>query len=132
MTETLLLASTFILVFALGFQSLNVNGGHYWLAFLTSLVIGVANLVLFKLAPNATTSEMAAFLSGGPFGIVASMWVHRRFVGRERQVAAELAHVHEISPIDVRTQHRTGHAADGSGTGGGDAAATRPHRRALR
>lgn len=89
MNELWLLGSTFVLVFALGFQSLNVNGGHYVLAFLTSLVIGVANLVLFKLAPNATPTEMAAFLAGGPFGIVASMWVHRRYVRRSDRLPVE-------------------------------------------
>jgi len=81
MNEVYLFGSTFILVFALGFQSLNVNGGHYLLAFSTSFVIGAANLVLYKMAPNANATEMAAFLLGGPFGIVASMAAHRRFVG---------------------------------------------------
>lgn len=35
-------------------------------------------MVLFKLAPEASTSEIAAFLLGGPFGITASMWAHPR------------------------------------------------------
>ena len=43
--------------------------------------IGSANLVLFKLAPNASGLEIAAYLVGGPFGIVASMtayqWLRR-------------------------------------------------------
>jgi hypothetical protein len=82
-TAAYLFGSTFVLVFALGFQSLNVNGGHYWLAFFTSFAIGAANLVLYKLAPNANAVEMAAFLLGGPFGIVASMAAHRRFVTRK-------------------------------------------------
>lgn len=42
MTALALLASTFGLVFALGLQSLNVNGGHMRLAFLTSFAIGAA------------------------------------------------------------------------------------------
>jgi hypothetical protein len=76
MTELTLFISTFILVFALGLQSLNVNNGHYWAAFITSLFIGSSQLVLFKLAPNASLSEMLAFITGGPFGIVASMRAH--------------------------------------------------------
>ena len=107
MTALYLLGSTFVLVFALGFQSLNVVGGHYLLAFLTSLVIGVANLVLFKLAPNADAGEMAAFLLGGPFGIVASMWAHGRFVGRSRRCNAK---------SDTKPAHPAEH----------------PHRRAIR
>ena len=80
MTELTLFASTFILVFALGAQSLNVNNGHYVAAALTSFVIGAGQMVLFKIAPHASWSEIAAFLVGGPFGIMASMWAHPRLV----------------------------------------------------
>ena len=72
-----LFGSTFILVFALGAQSLLVNNGRYVAAFLNSFLIGACNLVLFKLAPQATPDEMMAFLSGGPFGIVSAMWMFR-------------------------------------------------------
>ncbi len=78
MTELTLFASTFILVFALGAQSLNVNNGHYWAAALTSFAIGSSQMVLFKLAPHASWSEITAFVMGGPFGITTSMWAHPR------------------------------------------------------
>lgn len=82
MTALALLASTFLVVFALGLQSQLVNNGHYLSAFFNSLVIGGSQLVLFKLAPDATGIEIAAYLAGGPFGIVASMgayrWLKRR------------------------------------------------------
>lgn len=80
MTELTLFASTFVLVFALGAQSLNVNNGHYIAAALTSFVIGAGQMVLFKLAPHASWPEIAAFLLGGPFGIMASTWSHPRLV----------------------------------------------------
>lgn len=87
MTATALFASTFALVFALGLQSLNVNGGHYRAAFLTSFAIGAANLVLFKLAPEASGIEIAAYLTGGPAGIVCAMrahpWMRQRFGQRD-------------------------------------------------
>lgn len=73
-----LFISTFLLVFALGMQSLNVNGGHYKAAFITSFMIGASNLVLFKIAPTATLLECVGFLAGGPFGIITSMAVHKR------------------------------------------------------
>lgn len=73
----LLLVSTFGLVFALGLQSQLVNNGHFVAAFVNSLAIGTANLVLFKLAPNAGGIEVAGYLIGGPFGIVASMVCYR-------------------------------------------------------
>lgn len=76
-------ASTFVLVFALGFQSLNVNNGHYKAAFLTSFAISASNLVLFKTLPQADVLQVAAYLTGGPFGIVASMWAHKRVMRRK-------------------------------------------------
>lgn len=79
MTALYLLASTFALVFFLGLQSLAVNGGHRWLAFGNSFLIGASNLVLFKLAPNADGLEIAAYLSGGPLGIVSAMAVFGRW-----------------------------------------------------
>lgn len=85
-TAALLFVSTYVLVFALGVQSLNVNGGHRAAAFFTSLVIGVSNLVLFKLAPNASALEIAAYLAGGPLGIVSAMKAHPyvvRMYGRQ-------------------------------------------------
>lgn len=82
MTELALFASTFALVFALGMQSLNVNGGHYRAAFVNSFLIGGSNLVVLKIVPHANISEIAAYLMGGPFGIVTSMWVHSRTIGK--------------------------------------------------
>ena len=82
MTALALFASTFALVFFLGLQSLNVNSGRYRAAFLTSFGIGVSNLVLFKLAPNAAGPEIAAYLIGGPLGIISSMLAHRLFFRR--------------------------------------------------
>ncbi|MGB2832959.1 MAG: hypothetical protein WBC07_08380 [Methylotenera sp.] len=76
MNALLILASTFTLVFALGFQSLNVNNGHYKAAFFTSFAIGVANLVLFKTVPQANWLEIGAYLIAGPFAITASMKAH--------------------------------------------------------
>ena len=82
MNALLLFGSTLALVFFLGLQSLNVNNGRYLAAFFTSFGIGAANLALFKLAPDASGLEIAAYLSGGPVGIVASMWGHRRVFGK--------------------------------------------------
>ncbi|RCS59940.1 hypothetical protein [Parvibium lacunae] len=80
MTALALLFSTFVLVFALGFQSQNVNGGHYKSAAITSLAIGAGQMILYKLAPTANWIEIAAYLCGGPLGIVVSMWAHRKFM----------------------------------------------------
>lgn len=84
MTALLIFTATFITVFALGFQSLNVNKGHPKAAFLTSFVIGIGNLAVLKLVPDTQALlDNAAYLLGGPFGIVASMWVHNKFMGKK-------------------------------------------------
>lgn len=88
MIELALFASTFITVFALGLQSLNVNGNHYLAAFLTSFVIGGSQFWLYKIMPSADLPQVAAYLLGGPFGIVASMWFHRRTIGRRARTTA--------------------------------------------
>lgn len=82
MSAIALFGSTYLLVFFLGLQSLNVNNGHHVAAFFTSFGIGVSNLVLFKLAPNAGGMEIIAFLLGGPFGIISSMHVHEHLSKR--------------------------------------------------
>lgn len=49
------------------------NSKYKAAAFANSFAIGAANLVLFKLAPDAAGIEIAAYLLGGPFGIVSAI-----------------------------------------------------------
>lgn len=102
MIELALFASTFVTVFALGLQSLNVNGGHFVAAFFTSFLIGAGNLVVLKIVPTASMPEMLAYLAGGPLGIVTSMVVHRHTIGR-RWLPGSAEH---------RRQQHAQHAAD--------------------
>ena len=77
MTALLLFAASFAVVFALGFQQMNVHARLYQLAFATSLAIGVAQLVQFKLLPQPTGwLDVAGYLFGNAFGIVAAMKAH--------------------------------------------------------
>lgn len=84
MSASLLFASTFVLVFALGLQSQLTNNGHYLMAFGNSLLIGSANLVVLKLGPDATGWQIFGYLAGGPLGIVCAMYVFRRWIWRKR------------------------------------------------
>ena len=84
MTALYLFVSTFGLVFLLGLQSQNVNNGHYVGAFCTSFGISASQLVLYKLAPDADGAQLAAYIAGGPLGIISSMWAHRRIFRRGR------------------------------------------------
>ncbi len=102
MTELTLFASTFVLVFALGLQSLNVNNGHYIAAALTSFVIGAGQMILYKLAPHASWSEIACYLMGGPFGITCSMWAHPRLAKvLKREKALKLEYSGHIPPNPI-------------------------------
>lgn len=86
MNELSLFASTFGVVFFLGFQSLCVNSGRYWLAGINSLLIGVFNLILFKTAPQVHgATEIACYLFGGPLGILSAMYVHHNLIPTWKQ-----------------------------------------------
>ena len=82
MTHLALFLAAFTTVFSLGFQQQNVVHGHYLAAFVTSFIIGGSQIVLWRFVPDASTSQIAATLMGGPLGIVASMVAHRRFMRR--------------------------------------------------
>jgi len=77
--ELAIFASTFLSVFALGLQSLNVNQGHYLAAGLTSFAISTGHIALYRFMPEATLGHLAAYYAGGILGITSSMWFHRRF-----------------------------------------------------
>lgn len=79
MQALIIFAATFAVVFALGFQSLTVNRGHYAAAFFNSFLISAANLAILKFVPQAHGFyEYLAYMTGGPLGIVSSMWAHKR------------------------------------------------------
>lgn len=77
-------AATFTVVLALGFQSLTVNRGHFMAAFFNSFLISGANLVILKFVPQAHGAwDYAAYMTGGPLGIITSMWIFRRTLGKK-------------------------------------------------
>lgn len=83
MSELTLFGSTLGMVFFMGFQSLAVNSGQYWIAGLNSFIIGMFNLLLYKTAPHVVGNiEVACYLTGGPIGILLAMWAHRNVVPR--------------------------------------------------
>jgi hypothetical protein len=87
----LLLCSSFAVVFLLGTQQLNVTAGRKRAAFVTSLAIGAATLVQFKVLPGPTTLlEVAAYLVGSALGIVASIAAYPRVERALRRDAANV------------------------------------------
>lgn len=89
MTELLLFVSTYIAVFSLGLQSLNVNQGHYWAAAGTSILISSGHVLLYRYMPEAAAVQVLAYYAGGITGITSSMWVHARTLGRKRLATLE-------------------------------------------
>lgn len=81
MDTVVIFCATFLLVFGMGFQALNVTKGHIKAAFVTSFLLGLANLALLKMVPSTESMlDIAAFLCGGPFGVIASMKLHSMFM----------------------------------------------------
>lgn len=78
MNAFLLFASSFTIVFAFAFQQHNIHYRRYRLAVVNALLIDLMHLVLLKLGSGATSSEMVAFLIGGPLGTMTAMWLNDR------------------------------------------------------
>lgn len=78
MTAMLLFVSTLALVFALGLQSQFINNGHYWGAFANSAVISLGQIGAFQVVHAHTGWDYAAYMLGGPIGVVASMYCYRK------------------------------------------------------
>lgn len=108
-------ASTFVAVFALGLQSLNVNQGHYWAAAGTSLMIGTSTIALYKFIPGANwiSAETICYLAGGVSGITSSMWFHRRFKAWWTEALARRREARRLRQAIAR--HRKQGGAGGSG-----------------
>jgi hypothetical protein len=85
-TSFLVLATiAFVQVFALGFQSRNVNHGNYGWAAGTSFFIGISQAAVWRrvASPTADWREALIYAVAGAVAIVCSMWIHERFIGRK-------------------------------------------------
>lgn len=78
-SAALIFVATIANVFLLGFNSRNINTGQYLTAAITSSLIGLTNLILFKKLPVVTTFlEGAGYCLGGSIGITLAMYIHSR------------------------------------------------------
>lgn len=84
MTILVIFCSTFAVVFLLGLQSLTVNGGHKAAAFINSCFIGIANITILKVVPNAQGVEIVVYILAGPLGIVSSMYFFAWYRSKKR------------------------------------------------
>lgn len=89
----LVFIATYVSVFTLGLQSLNVNQGHYAAAAVTSLFIGGGHILLYKFMPTSGVPEYIGYFAGGVAGITSSIWFHKTvrawWANRKRRRAAD-------------------------------------------
>ncbi len=80
----ILAAASFVQVFALGFQSRNVNHGNYGWAAGTSFFIGISQVAVWHriMQPDGGILPALVYGASGSIAIVCSMWVHRRYIQR--------------------------------------------------
>ena len=79
MKELVLFAGSFAAVFALSFQQHNIHLRRRTLALINASFIGMLNLMILKIGPQASPSEMLAFIAGEPLGTLAAMCLHDRW-----------------------------------------------------
>ena len=86
MSELLLFSSQFLCVLLLVVQSINNNHGRALLGAITSVGIGITQIVTFKLLPDASVSEMIAWISAGPLANVAAQVIKRHDIDKIRRL----------------------------------------------
>ena len=82
MTELALFLSAFGTVFLLVFQQQNVIHRRHGLGTATSVLIGLAQITLWRHVPDASVLQLCAALAGGPIGFNVALWVHPMIVKR--------------------------------------------------
>ncbi len=75
-----LFISAFTVVCLLGLQSQFVRDKLVLQSFVTSLGIGLCQVVQYKLTPNASLVESGFFILGGAMGITSSIYIHNFLV----------------------------------------------------
>lgn len=86
MNLAILAAISFVQVFALGFQSRNVNHGNYGWAAGTSFFIGISQAAVWRKVTAEGAGQWEALVYGlsGSIAIVSSMYIHQRFIAARK------------------------------------------------
>jgi hypothetical protein len=73
-----LFLASFLVVFLLGIQQLNIQHRRYLAAMATSIGITGSNYILFKILPSGDIQfiQFLWYSLGGALGIVTAMWIH--------------------------------------------------------
>lgn len=81
---TLLLLSTMLLVFLRAFQTQNVIHRHYWMAGATSYLMAVGEVAVVLGVVDTGWAAVPWVGTGGAVGVVASMYVHKKYFQIEK------------------------------------------------
>jgi len=92
MSLFLLFLSSFLVVFLLVFQQLNVSRRHYGLAAITSVAITLTQFIVVKGMASGGAPEMVFMSAGAVLGVLTSMASHDRlFRWRAARLTAKTA-----------------------------------------
>jgi len=80
----IILLATFALVFFRALQQLNVTGGHYIAAAITSYAIGAAEVAVILMAIEYGWIAIPWMGTGGAIGVTTAMLMHRKTIGRSK------------------------------------------------
>lgn len=86
MNELILFGSQFVTVMLLVVQSINNNHGRILLGAITSVGIGIAQIATFRMLPDASWSEAAAWIAAGPAANMAASWLKRHDIDKIRRL----------------------------------------------
>lgn len=78
----LLSFAVFITVFGRAIQQQNVIGGHYLAASITPYLIAIGDVGAVLYTVQAGWAAIPWVGTGGAFGAVSAMWLHRKITGR--------------------------------------------------
>ena len=82
MTGLLTLAATALLVCGRAIQQQNVIGAHYRAAILTSYLLAAGEVAVIGAVVIQGWASWPWIGTGGAIGVVAGMWLHRRWAGQ--------------------------------------------------
>ncbi len=80
LTPVILFCSAYLTVFCLGMQHHFVANSKYFAAVINSTAIGTLAVIGYRTVPDASFIEMAAYVLGGPAGILSSMMFWKHFM----------------------------------------------------
>ena len=111
MDKALLLSgfATFMLVFLRGFQQKNVHGNHYFMAAITSTAMSVTDIAVVSFVIHHGWAVLPYTATGATLGIISSMWLHSRVVGKMKgQGLPDISVFAKMPPVDKPKQQCCG------------------------